>query len=256
MITGPVPTLDRCQRLKELGMPQETVLSWHFHRDNESYHGDYWHVGLRGNCSGEEFAAPLATEMLKWLPADILVNGRGTLFIMKHDGSYTVGYGTVKAHEEAELVNALADLLIWCVEQGMDFITTGDLKDLLLAAKALLSSAAATTATIEELTAERDRLITTLHKCQDELASMIGAHGTDTLVTEALRDVTEGLVKCRQERDEARDAAMFLLEFIPDGWPMPKGWEQAVRQARIQAKIYEPAPPQHVITDEDDGYPD
>lgn len=188
--------------------------------------------------------------------------------------------------------------------EEMDFITTGDLKDLLLAAKALLSSAAATTATIEELTAERDqyrtycfstycafcgeyfpadedmqrektdaiqahihtcpkhpmreveaerdRLITTLHKCQDELASMIGAHGTDTLVTEALRDVTEGLVKCRQERDEARDAAMFLLEFIPDGWPMPKGWEQAVRQARIQAKIYEP----YVTVDEDDGYPD
>lgn len=126
-MTEHVPDQKRCQRLDELGMPQETLLSWylikepHTNAHGHCYFVDKWELGLPRMLIKDHSwcAAPLATEMLKWLPADILVNGRGTLFIMKHDGSYTVGYGTVKAHEEAELVNALADLLIWCVEQGI-----------------------------------------------------------------------------------------------------------------------------------------
>lgn len=121
-MTEHVPDQKRCLRLDELGMPQETEFVWRYLLKNKACNHYSWYVVkstfFRLPHKENEIAAPLATEMLKWLPADILVNGRGTLFIVKHDGSYTVGYGTVKAHEEAELVNALADLLIWCVEQG------------------------------------------------------------------------------------------------------------------------------------------
>lgn len=63
-----VPKLETCKKLKELGYPQ----------DNREYDWDFndkWLVWSTSSeykpCSDERVAAPLATELLEWLPNEL-----------------------------------------------------------------------------------------------------------------------------------------------------------------------------------------
>lgn len=128
-MTEHVPDQKRCQRLKELGMPQETVFTLFSYEKpcmdslGNTYFTEVWEISERKGLRicNELVAAPLATEMLEWLPMDgprwiklDIYRGRGDKTMCLY---YTVDFDTVQFNADT-LPNALADLLIWCVEQG------------------------------------------------------------------------------------------------------------------------------------------
>lgn len=133
MISDDVPTLDRCQRLKELEMPQETEFSWYRRRWSPM---SAWESrilraaeAVRDSVRGHEVellcAAPLATEILRRLSETVdTASGSHTLMMRKYKGLFTVnyvgkmGYLSPDNTMSESLPNALADLLIWCIEQG------------------------------------------------------------------------------------------------------------------------------------------
>jgi hypothetical protein len=123
-------------------MPQETQFYWVKEKTNEADHyelmlrvehlfiplhvGAYYSRFLVESC--DYFAAPLATEMLKWLPKVLLIEGVNKWITIRGTALSDVsiaGYCYVGRDFDFErdafygnTPNTLADLLIWCVEQG------------------------------------------------------------------------------------------------------------------------------------------
>jgi hypothetical protein len=65
-LTNHVPILETCQKLKEVGFPQDTYFVWW------SGDGSYSHmVSPRRGIINPEFSAPILTELLEQLPEEV-----------------------------------------------------------------------------------------------------------------------------------------------------------------------------------------
>jgi len=95
-----VPKLETCQKLKELDFPQETQFSWWkwFNQNPKDMNDCYWEIlhttqeDMKLNVCGSA-AAPLATELLEWLPKGLSYNdGKYLLKSAYHNSHITLEY--------------------------------------------------------------------------------------------------------------------------------------------------------------------
>ena len=102
-----VPARDRCEALRDAGMPQEMVFSWRRRADPPF-------LALTNDSlpEGYQLAAPLVSEMLEWLPPYT----RSEKTPDKRWHVWNVDFGGEFHGEKPS--NALADLLLWAVKEG------------------------------------------------------------------------------------------------------------------------------------------
>jgi len=133
--TKEVPSLGLCERLKELGYPQNTMgFYWiKFSTRYNLYYQDVLLFDEEGKIWGvktvngltepiETIKAPTQREIEEWLPDEIVDNGFWGLIMTKN----YIGYGRPTLQIEwlrrirvnYEPVNARAELLIWLRENG------------------------------------------------------------------------------------------------------------------------------------------
>ena len=132
-MTKDLTSLKISQRLKELGLPQDSKFYWIKEKVASEYQligmGIYEVAEQYGDISvsfedetEDDASAYLATELLEWLPysieyEDVIYR----LAIHKNKTDYHAFYGAnVSLHTEfnSTLPNVLGELLIWCVEEG------------------------------------------------------------------------------------------------------------------------------------------
>lgn len=117
-----VPDHDLCERLKELGMPQDTYF-WYVCDDQEQWNLTPHAYGMDG------IAAPTVAELGEMLPVTIWVEEKRwyleqiwneiliTLFYT--DPLEECAKPTKPPCNDSKEANARAKLLIWCAEQGL-----------------------------------------------------------------------------------------------------------------------------------------
>lgn len=96
-----VPKLATCQRLKELGFPQQSCQHYWYYYDEQkecdSYYGKpylkEWIILSEYEDEETHIAAPLATELLEWLPKGLsYIDGKYILKSAYHNNHINIEY--------------------------------------------------------------------------------------------------------------------------------------------------------------------
>lgn len=110
------PSLDRCQKLTELGFPHTAM---HFEKWCESF------TDTESSYDDDEYVCPSVMEMLDAMPESIEYRDGEIVTAWRHIGTIWVSYdydglAQVKFDykDSWNLPNAIADLIIWLVENS------------------------------------------------------------------------------------------------------------------------------------------
>lgn len=109
-----VVSRELAEKLKEAGFTQSTIHEWY------QFSNGQWGVIVRATQIRDvaaDFAAPLSDELLEQLPKDVII---GTyIYAPKVVAEYR--HGERRGHgrsQKLHLANALAELWLWCKENG------------------------------------------------------------------------------------------------------------------------------------------
>lgn len=117
-----VPTLELCNKLKELGYPQEGLFFWGYKLDGYETNKENKYVYLNNKENRDwcefEYVAPTVSEMGECLGENTLWDIRSGQYSDKNDYVCYTDRGTQQFHSEREgtEANARAKCLIWLVE--------------------------------------------------------------------------------------------------------------------------------------------